>query len=49
MTKKIILESIINKISNSVLKESVTDRFVKNIHRVLVNQFKNRKNFKEKV
>jgi hypothetical protein len=47
MTKKIILESIINNISNNILKESVTNRFVKNIHRVLVNQFKNRKNFKD--
>jgi len=47
MIKKIILESIINKISNNVLKESVTDRFVKNIHRFLVNKFKKHKNGKE--
>ena len=47
MFKKNILESVIKKVSKKILKESVTDMLVKNIHRYLVNQFKKQEEAKE--
>jgi len=44
MSKKIILESIVKNLSNRLLNESVVDRFVKDIYRFLVIQFKKQKN-----
>lgn len=47
MSKKIILESIVKNLSNKLLNESVVDRFVKDIYRFLVIQFKKQKNATE--
>jgi len=47
MRKKIILESIVKNLFNKLLNESVVDRFVKDIYRFLVLQFKKEKNATE--
>ena len=47
MLKKNILESIVKNLSKKILRESVVDKVVKDIHRFLVNQFKKQENATE--
>lgn len=42
MKNKILIESLIKKISNQVISEAVTDNLVNQISRFIVNQFKKR-------